>query len=121
VLPAWLVAITVVGALLAPAGTERWGGLLMIRAGDNARLGAQHPEVMLVAGIAVPDPVMSDIGHYFVVRESGGSVSEAALLECCTQGLADYKVPRRIEFRSELPLTPAGKIHKAALRAERSA
>lgn len=81
---------------------------------------AQHPEVLLVAGIGAPDPVLGEIGHYFVVRKPGGTVSEAALLAWCTQGLADYKVPRRLEFRSELPLTPAGKIHKAALRAERS-
>jgi fatty-acyl-CoA synthase len=32
--------------------------------------------------------------------------------------LADYKVPRQIVPRSELPLTPSGKIHKAVLRAE---
>jgi acyl-CoA synthetase (AMP-forming)/AMP-acid ligase II len=70
----------------------------------------------MVAGIGVPDPVLGEIGHYFVVRRPGAQVTEDALRAWCADELSDYKVPRRIEFRDELPLTPAGKIHKAALR-----
>lgn len=77
---------------------------------------SRHPAVLLVAGIGVPDPVMGEIGHYFVVRKPDAALTEAELRSWCADGLADYKVPRRIEFRDELPLTPAGKIHKAALR-----
>jgi len=77
---------------------------------------SQHPAVLLVAGIGVPDPVLGEIGHYFVVRKAGVALTEADLRSWCAEGLADYKVPRRIEFRDDLPLTPAGKIHKAALR-----
>ena len=36
----------------------------------------------------------------------------------CAKHLADYKVPRQIVLREALPMTPAGKIHKAALRDE---
>jgi fatty-acyl-CoA synthase len=78
---------------------------------------ARHPEVMMVAGIAVPDPVLGEIGCYFVIRKPGSALTEGALYAWCA-GLADYKVPRQIVFRDELPLTPAGKIHKAALRLE---
>jgi fatty-acyl-CoA synthase len=77
---------------------------------------ARHPDVLMVAGIGVPDPVLGEIGHYFIVPRPGAALSEEALRSWCEAALADYKVPRRFEFRSELPLTPAGKIHKAALR-----
>ncbi|MDR6861506.1 AMP-binding protein [Variovorax guangxiensis] len=77
---------------------------------------ARHRDVLMVAGIGVPDPVLGEIGHYFVVRRPGAQVTEDALRGWCADELSDYKVPRRIEFRDELPLTPAGKIHKAALR-----
>ena len=43
---------------------------------------------------------------------------EEDLLAHCRQHLADYKLPRQWVFRQELPLTPAGKIQKALLRAE---
>ena len=79
---------------------------------------ARHPEVMMVAGIGVPDPVLGEVGRYYVIRKPGSALTEAALRAWCAAGLADYKVPRRIEFREELPLTPAGKIHKAALRSD---
>ena len=77
---------------------------------------ARHPQVLMVAGIGVPDPVMGEIGRYYVVLKPGAELDQADLREWCAQGLADYKVPRQILFRAELPLTPAGKIHKAALR-----
>jgi fatty-acyl-CoA synthase len=77
---------------------------------------ARHPRVLMVAGIGVPDPVMGEIGRYYVVLKPGAELDQADLREWCAQGLADYKVPRQILFRAELPLTPAGKIHKAALR-----
>ncbi len=77
---------------------------------------ARHPQVLMVAGIGVPDPVMGEVGRYYVVLRPGAQLGQAELRAWCAQGLADYKVPRQILFRAELPLTPAGKIHKAALR-----
>jgi acyl-CoA synthetase (AMP-forming)/AMP-acid ligase II len=77
---------------------------------------ARHPDVLMVAGIGVADPVLGEVGRYYVVRRPGSNLTEPDLRAWCASGLADYKVPRQIEFRDELPLTPAGKIHKAALR-----
>jgi acyl-CoA synthetase (AMP-forming)/AMP-acid ligase II len=79
---------------------------------------ARHPEVLMVAGIGVPDPVFGEVGRYYVIRKPESTLTEAALRAWCAEGLADYKVPRQIVFRDELPLTPAGKIHKAALRSD---
>jgi fatty-acyl-CoA synthase len=79
---------------------------------------ARHPKVMMVAGIGVPDPMMGEIGRYYIVAKPGSDLSAAEVTQYCREQLADYKVPRQIVLRDELPLTPAGKIHKAALRNE---
>ncbi len=79
---------------------------------------ARHPKVMMVAGIGVPDPMMGEIGRYYIVAKPGSDLSAAEVTQFCREQLADYKVPRQIVLRDELPLTPAGKIHKAALRNE---
>jgi len=77
---------------------------------------ARHPKVMMVAGIGVADPVMGEIGRYYIVPKPGSELSEDEVRQYCKEHLADYKVPRQIVLRDDLPLTPAGKIHKAALR-----
>jgi fatty-acyl-CoA synthase len=75
--------------------------------------------VALAAGIGIPDPVLGEIGMYFVVpRDPDTPPSAEQLTAWCRERLADYKVPRRIEVRGELPTTPAGKIAKAQLRGE---
>ncbi len=77
---------------------------------------ASHPEVVMAAGIGVPDPVLGEVGRFHVVRRPGSTLDAQALQDHCRERLADYKVPRQIVFSEALPMTPAGKIHKAALR-----
>lgn len=79
---------------------------------------ATHPEVLMVAGIGVPDPVLGEIGRYYVVPKEGSTLSEHDVIEFCRSRIADYKVPRQVVLRHELPLTPAGKIQKSALRSK---
>ena len=81
---------------------------------------ATHPDVLMVAGIGVKDPVLGEVGRFFVVPKDGSRLDVAAVLAWCDGKIADYKMPRQVELRSQLPLTPAGKIHKAQLRAESS-
>lgn len=80
---------------------------------------ARHPGVLMVAGIGVADPVLGEVGHYFVVGADGSHIDEDTLIQFCKEGLANYKVPHRIHLRASLPMTPAGKIHKALLRQEK--
>jgi fatty-acyl-CoA synthase len=80
---------------------------------------AAHPGVALAAGIGIPDDVLGEVGMYFVVpRDPDAPPTAGELTGWCRERLADYKVPRRIEVRGELPTTPAGKIAKAQLRGE---
>ena len=76
----------------------------------------KHPKVAMVAGIGVPDPVFGEVGRFYVVPRPGAQLTAEELLAYCRENLADYKVPRQFVFVDELPLTPAGKIHKALLR-----
>lgn len=78
-------------------------------------LGA-HPGVAMVAGVGAPDDTHGEVGHFFVVRAPGSDVTADELVALAADRLANYKVPRVVEFVDDLPLTPAGKIQKAALR-----
>jgi long-chain acyl-CoA synthetase len=51
-----------------------------------------------------------------VVPEEGADLSEADVKRHCAQHLASYKVPQIVEFRSELPRNPSGKVLKRQLR-----
>lgn len=79
---------------------------------------ARLPGIVMVAGIGVPDPVLGEVGRYYIVGREDGAPTAEAVLDHCRRNLADYKLPRQIVFRRDLPLTPAGKVQKAALREE---
>jgi acyl-CoA synthetase (AMP-forming)/AMP-acid ligase II len=76
----------------------------------------KHPKVLMAAGIGVPDPVLGEVGRYYIVPRPGTDPTEDELKAYCRQHLADYKVPRQIVFREALPLTPVGKIMKLRLK-----
>ncbi|MCU1620253.1 MAG: fadD2, partial [Modestobacter sp.] len=77
-----------------------------------------HPLVDLVAVVGTPDPEWGETPVAVVVPK--GEVDraglEAELAGLCRTQLAGYKQPRSFEFRTELPLGPAGKILKRELR-----
>lgn len=75
-----------------------------------------HKKVQFAAGIGIPDKFLGEIGRYYIVPVKGEQVSEEELITFCKAHLADYKVPRQIGLVDELPMTPAGKIHKAKLK-----
>ncbi len=76
---------------------------------------AQHPGVLEVAAIGVPDEHSGEAPKLFVVRKDPTLTAET-LTVYCRENLTGYKRPKYIEFRSELPKTPVGKILRRALR-----
>ena len=76
---------------------------------------ASHPGVLEVAAIGVPDERSGEAVKVFVVRKDP-KLTEAELLDYCHKNLTGYKVPRRIEFRDELPKSNVGKILRRELR-----
>ncbi len=80
-----------------------------------------HPLVGMAAVIAVGDPVYHEVGHAFVTTRDRVRPSSADLQRWCRERLANYKVPKRIVVRDELPLLPVGKVDKRALAATTAA
>jgi len=79
---------------------------------------AGHPAVAEVGVAGVPDAVKGEVVHAWAVLRAGATATESELREFCRRSLAPYKVPARIEFRSDLPKTMVGKVLRRALRDE---
>jgi long-chain acyl-CoA synthetase len=77
---------------------------------------AAHPAVAEVGVAGVPDPTKGEVVRAWVVLRKGVAATEAELRAYCREQLAPYKVPARIEFRTELPKTMVGKVLRRALR-----
>ncbi|MEU1962234.1 FadD3 family acyl-CoA ligase [Nocardia sp. NPDC019304] len=72
------------------------------------------------AVIGVPDTRMGEVGKAYVVRKPGSGLTENQVLAHATAVLANFKVPRFVEFRDQLPYSAAGKVLKRQLREEKS-
>jgi acyl-CoA synthetase (AMP-forming)/AMP-acid ligase II len=68
--------------------------------------------------LGVPDGRLGEVGKAFIVTTSGHALSEEDIVAFCRERLANYKVPRHVEFRDDLPRNPSGKILKRVLARE---
>lgn len=75
----------------------------------------QHPDVLEVAVIAVPDPKWGEVPKAFVVPKPGTNPTAEEIINFCRERIARFKVPKAVEF-GELPKTSTGKIMKYKLR-----
>jgi long-chain acyl-CoA synthetase len=66
--------------------------------------------------IGVPDMIAGEVVKAYVVTQDP-NLSADEIVAFCRQSLTNYKVPRIIEFRADLPKTPVGKILRRELRA----
>jgi long-chain acyl-CoA synthetase len=78
---------------------------------------AMHPGVLECAVIGVPDTASGEAVKAFVVRRDP-ALTEQELMKFVAEQLTNYKRPKIVEFRDELPKTPVGKILRRALRDE---
>jgi acyl-CoA synthetase (AMP-forming)/AMP-acid ligase II len=74
-----------------------------------------HPGVLDCAIVGTPDPKWGEVVSAFVVPRKGWTIDLAEVQRHCQAHIADYKKPRRLEIRSELPKTAGGKTIKANL------
>ncbi|GAB6057678.1 long-chain-fatty-acid--CoA ligase [Desulfonatronum parangueonense] len=78
----------------------------------------QHPKVKEAVAVGIPHPTRGEIVKAFIVPKDGEVIEQSEIIEFCSQKLAKYKVPRRVEFRTELPKTLVGKVLRRALQQE---
>ncbi len=76
---------------------------------------AAHPKVLEVGVAGVPHPQYGETVKAWVVFKPGESATVDELKAWCKDKLTDYKIPREIEFRDELPKTQIGKILRREL------
>jgi len=76
---------------------------------------AMHPGVLECAAVGVADAKTGEAVKLVIVRKNA-SLSAEEVLTHCRSHLTGYKVPKRVEFRSELPKTPVGKVLRRELR-----
>lgn len=76
---------------------------------------AQHPGVLEVAAVGVPNEKSGEAVKIFVVKRDP-NVTADELIEHARKLMTGYKVPHLVEFRNELPKTNVGKILRRALR-----
>ncbi|MCF7499777.1 long-chain-fatty-acid--CoA ligase FadD [Pseudoalteromonas sp. L1] len=79
---------------------------------------AMHDGVLEVAAIGVPHEVSGEQVKVFVVKKDQ-SLTEKDIIKHCRDNLTNYKVPKLVEFRDELPKTNVGKILRRALKDEK--
>ncbi|RTE90242.1 long-chain fatty acid--CoA ligase [Bradyrhizobium sp. LVM 105] len=81
---------------------------------------ASHPGVLECAVIGIPDSRSGEAVKAFVVKKDPNLTAEA-VIKFCHEQLTGYKVPKHIEFRTDLPKTNVGKILRRQLRDEKKA
>ncbi|MEU1781103.1 MULTISPECIES: FadD3 family acyl-CoA ligase [Streptomyces] len=82
------------------------------------RVLARHPGIAEVAVVGVPDGRLGEVGKAFAVRRAGAgdAVTADSLIAWARREMANYKVPREVEFVRELPRNASGKVLKGLLR-----
>jgi long-chain acyl-CoA synthetase len=76
----------------------------------------QFPGVKEAAVVGVPDPRRGEHPVAFVASGDGVTLDEKAILQFVRQKLADYKVPKKVNFIPALPRNATGKVLKTTLR-----
>ncbi|WP_327283908.1 MULTISPECIES: FadD3 family acyl-CoA ligase [unclassified Streptomyces] len=78
-----------------------------------------HPDIADVAVVGVPDPRLGEVGKAYAVRRPGSTLTADDLIAWSRREMANYKVPRTVEFVEELPRNASGKVLKRELRAKK--
>jgi len=81
----------------------------------------ENPKVQEAVVVGVPDPRRGETVKAFIVLKEGETATEKEIIAFCKERLAPYKVPKLVEFRTELPKSAVGKLLRRALVEEEKA
>ena len=94
--------------LIKPGGEQVWPR-------EVEEVIAANPKVLEVGVAGIPDSLRGEVVKAWVVVKPGEHITEEEVKEWSRKSLAVYKVPRQVEFRSELPKTTVGKVLRREL------
>lgn len=87
-----------------------------VSAAEVERVLEEHPSVKQASVVGAEDERLGEVPIAFVEVRQGQDCSDIDLIEYCRQRMADFKVPRRINFVTGWPMTESGKVQKKVLR-----
>ncbi|HOY05936.1 MAG TPA: AMP-binding protein [Saprospiraceae bacterium] len=76
---------------------------------------AMHPKILESAALGLADEKSGEVVQVFIVKKDP-SLTEAEVIAHCRANLTGYKVPKKVQFRTDLPKTNVGKILRRELR-----
>ena len=76
----------------------------------------RHPSIEMAAVVGAPDPKWGEIVVAAVTLKPGRAADEAELIAHCKEYLSSFKVPKKIDFRDQMPLSSFGKILRRDVR-----
>jgi long-chain acyl-CoA synthetase len=97
---------------------------MIIRGGENIypreieEVLYSYPGVSMAAVIGASDEIYGEVPKAFVVMKEGATATVEQIIQHCKANLANFKVPKYVAFRDDLPKNPTGKIMKVPLREE---
>jgi long-chain acyl-CoA synthetase len=75
----------------------------------------EHPAVQEAVAVGIPDAHSGEIVKAYLVLRAGQTATASEMIAFCRERLTAYKVPKQVEFRSELPKTMVGKLLRRVL------
>ena len=76
----------------------------------------EHPAIRTAIVVGMPHPVNGEVPKAFIQKAEGTDVTDLEIVKYCKERLAHYKVPRKVEFVDDFPLSGTGKILRRVLR-----
>jgi long-chain acyl-CoA synthetase len=76
----------------------------------------RHPAVSEASVIGLPDEHWGEVVKAVIVPKQGVAVTEGEIVEFCGRNLAGFKKPKSVDFWTELPKSPQGKVLKKDIR-----
>jgi long-chain acyl-CoA synthetase len=78
----------------------------------------EHPKIKEAAVVGIPIEDKGERVKAYIVLKEGETATEQEIIAFCRENMAPYKVPKFVEFRSELPKTMVGKVLRRVLLEE---
>lgn len=78
----------------------------------------EHPAIKEAVSVGITHPTRGEIIKAYIVLREGHTLSKTDVLAFCREKLANYKVPKQVEFRDDLPKSIVGKVLRRVIREE---